>query len=454
MIPFTGNASLRNDGPAPIELDGYFLTSATDDVLDLDGWGPLADSGATGWTATTSTVGNRLGEVNLFGSLTIDSEEAVSIGAPYSLFEPADFGVVEPGLGTLGLSYTLANDPASFLGDVEFSSRNTVVLLVDAETGESSLVNQSNFDIEIDSYLITSNASALDPSGWNPLGSSDNAWTSAPGASNRVAEGNLFGATSLAANGGSLPVGNLVNAGLLDDESELRLDFTIASTDISVEGGILFAGGSAPPSVCGDFDSDGDVDAADRTTLTTGWTGALAEGGTATFADGDCDGDGDIDAADLTGVIGNWTGALAGNLTDGADADLIYDPTTGNVTLDASDTAAGQIISFVIGTDQNDLRTSEADLPFIDAGTNTDNTTFQIGQTDPLNQGAGPLVDIGNILPTGMDLAALSNYLTIAEYASELGSGGTLDLRVVPEPSSLVLGLFGLLGLATRRRRN
>ena len=152
-------------------------------------------------------------------------------------------------------------------------------------------------------------------------------------------------------------------------------------------------------------------------------------------------------------MIGNWTGAQAGNLTDGADADLVYDPATGNVTIDASDTAAGQIISFVIGTDQNNMDTSATVVPFIDAGTNTDNTPFQIGQTDPLNQGAGPLVDIGNVLPTGMDLTALSEYLTIAEYASELGAGGTLDLRVIPEPSGLVLALFGLFSLAARRRR-
>ena len=203
---------------------------------------------------------------------------------------------------------------------------------------------------------------------------------------------------------------------------------------------------------CGDFDSDGDVDSADRTIQTTGWTGALMEGGTATFADGDCDGDGDVDTADQTGLIGHWTGALmAGNLVVGDDADLVYDPVTGNVTIDASETASGKVISFVIGTDQNDMDTSATKTPFIDVGTNTDNTPFQIGQTDPLNQGAGPLVDLGNILPTGMDKDTLFEYLTIAEYASELGAGGTLDL-VIPEPSGLALALFGTFGLTLRRR--
>ena len=205
--------------------------------------------------------------------------------------------------------------------------------------------------------------------------------------------------------------------------------------------------------VCGDFDLDGDVDAADRTIQTVGWTGAIQDGGTATFAAGDCDGDGDVDTADQTGLIGNWTGAMAGNLEDGDDADLVYDPTTGNVTIDASDTDTGLLISFVVGTDQNNMDTTESELPFIDVGTNTDNQPFQIGQTDPLNQGAGPSVDLGNILPTGMDLNALSDYLTIAEYASALGSGGTLDLRVVPEPSTLVLLLAGALLLLRTRKQ-
>ena len=131
---------------------------------------------------------------------------------------------------------------------------------------------------------------------------------------------------------------------------------------------------------CGDFDVDGDVDSADRTAQILNWTGAgVANEFNLTFDEGDCDGDGDIDAADQLGLVQNWTGAFAGNLTDGDDADLIYDPSNGNVTIDASDTAASQ-------------------------------------------------------------------------YASELGVGGTLDLRVVPEPSAVLLAFLGLLGLCSFRR--
>ena len=85
------------------------------------------------------------------------------------------------------------------------------------------------------------------------------------------------------------------------------LSWNLVYSDTDVK--LLVEGGSAP--VCGDFDGDGDVDSADRTNQTTGWTGALDDGsGTATFANGDCDGDGDVDSADVTGLVTNWTGAI------------------------------------------------------------------------------------------------------------------------------------------------
>ena len=162
----------------------------------------------------------------------------------------------------------------------------------------------------------------------------------------------------------------------------------------------------------------GDVDSADRTIQTQNWTGALPDGeGDKTFAEGDCDGDGDVDTADQTGLIQNWTGAIApaGNIGQnpagsGPDADLIYDPADGNVKIDASDTDSKMFISFVLGAadgmrPENLVESAPGNAgPFFDVGTNTDAKTFQIGQTDPLNQGAGPVIDLGNIFPTGMQM--------------------------------------------------
>ena len=168
---------------------------------------------------------------------------------------------------------------------------------------------------------------------------------------------------------------------LLDDVCLCDLNLAgeyaiVRNGDVIAEGRTRVRLTTDPP--CGDYDDDGDVDTADRTTQQQNWTGAGLPGDfDKTFSQGDCDADGDVDTADQNAMILNWTGALqAGNLEDGANADLVYDPATGNVTLDASDTSSQQFISFVFSTDQNDMRhenlTTSADGsagPFIDVGT-------------------------------------------------------------------------------------
>ena len=115
-------------------------------------------------------------------------------------------------------------------------------------------------------------------------------------------------------------------------------------------------------------------------------------------------------------------------------AQLNYNCQTGNVSLDASNTTSGLLFSFGVGTDQNNFRpenlTNSADGsvgPFVDVGTNTDATTFQIGQTDPLNVGSGPIIDLGAIFP--VEIADVGEYLNLAEYSDGLGSGGLFEIN-------------------------
>jgi hypothetical protein len=267
--PFTGTATLRNDGPATVNLDGYYLTSGSTPVFNTAMWNSLQDQSKSGWQEASSPAGNRMGEVNLFESIAIPAGGELPIGQPYTPVAPAEFGQREPGLGTMNFSYTLDGETAAHRGDVEFSSRNTVVLVIEPQTGAASLVNQSSYDIEIDGYLVTSKANALNTSGWAPLSQSDPDWTSSIGAANRIAEGNLLDATPLAANGGSVDLGTPIDPALLVDEGDLSLEFSVAGLSRFV-GGVLFEP-LAVSSIPGDFNRDGSVSAADFTV----WRDAL-----------------------------------------------------------------------------------------------------------------------------------------------------------------------------------
>ncbi|MEQ8849731.1 hypothetical protein [Botrimarina sp.] len=255
--PRTGTASIRNDSQAPLEIDGYLLRAGSP-VFDSAGWNSFEEQGISGWVDGPSAA-NRLGDTNLFGSLSIDPGQSLPIGAPYAPFTPTEIGQPEP---TFNFSYNVPG-VGSFDGDVEFSLQNTLVLVVNPATGAATLENQSAFDIDIDSYLIRSEAGVLSTAGWSPLASSVGGWTAAAGASNRLAEGNLFGSTFLAADGGSLSLGSPIDFNMLEDESDLSLEFRVPGLG-TLAGGVLFT--SAPVvDLPGDYNGDGQVNAADYT---------------------------------------------------------------------------------------------------------------------------------------------------------------------------------------------
>jgi len=212
----------------------------------------------------------------------------------------------------------------------------------------------------------------------------------------------------------------------------------------------------------GTFDVPGDVDNADIGKVRGSFTGS---GGTGkTYFDGDMDFDGDVDNADIGFVEGAYTGSItpaAGNIGDESDiADLIYDPDTGNVKIDASEAAAGIVISFQLeNTDGSFLPGNYIGPDGIGWTVGFENVSeFVIANTDALNIGFGGIHDFGNILPAGMTLEELQAYLLTAVYTGGRidgqGSGQQiLDLTLIPEPTTLGLLVLGGLGLLARRRR-
>lgn len=170
--------------------------------------------------------------------------------------------------------------------------------------------------------------------------------------------------------------------------------------------------------VSGDFNSDLNVDADDLTAAAAGFGGAGVAG--KWYANGDMDSDGDVDNADLGAVIGAFTPNSASATT----AELIYNPTTGNVKLDASDAAGSMIVSFQLENgDASFVPGSYASPDAAFGGAYEDVTANVIGDSDLTLTGFSGVADLGNVFPTDLDLAGLEAYLITAVYTGTEGTG-------------------------------
>ena len=159
-------------------------------------------------------------------------------------------------------------------------------------------------------------------------------------------------------------------------------------------------------------------------------------------------------------VLAAATSALAaGQPDDTGEANLIYDPISGNVKFDPAQAPGGIITNFVLKDTEGGFNApGVATFPFVSIFV-TDLVT-EISQTDGTATGFSVTHDMGNIFPTGIPSAgAVAAFLDTATYVGQLGTGvhefdivtrGSDD-PPVPEPAGL--GLIGLALLAVRRRR-
>lgn len=175
--------------------------------------------------------------------------------------------------------------------------------------------------------------------------------------------------------------------------------------------------------------------------------------------------------ASLIGRATNPTGLAVAEAGDPANPDLIYDYETGEVLLDLD--GAPAFLGYVLNTDQGFIASNHT--PFLN-GTLT-SLWFELAEGSPYLPGSSPPPNIrpfpksiGFVFPTGMNQAALSDFITGNQVAVGISmptrSFDLIALNVpppppviepaVPEPSTYAMAASALVGLgllAHHRRR-
>ena len=161
-------ASLNNPGGAVISIDGYRIESALGSINPTP-WSSFEDLGLDGGTwleAGGGGTANQLAELNPDTSAALAGFSTQPIG-----------GVFQPNFVTFGeetedLVFTYTTPSGETLeGSVDYVGRkqhNNLVLVVDPNTGDGRLRNESGVAVSIEGYTILSGSGGLLDS-WNSL---------------------------------------------------------------------------------------------------------------------------------------------------------------------------------------------------------------------------------------------------------------------------------------------
>lgn len=253
--------SFVNNSLLPGHVALYEISSELG-VIDPAGWSPFSDADSTWRVLGTPTV-NELTEIKETGALQVNQAAAVSLGLPYDP-DPAKlaagFGVdvedvqvqiYDPVLDVLSTPEVV------YIGEKIY---NSLVVNIDALTGEATIENESPFSVGLTGYTIGSQTGELNPS-WPGLRTADPGnWSQAGLSSTQFAsELNQNGQTAalLLSAGASVSLGALYTGN--GDSQDLTFDFILQDDEFSTSSVVKYSN----VGFAGDADNDGDVDGAD-----------------------------------------------------------------------------------------------------------------------------------------------------------------------------------------------
>lgn len=257
----TNSVSITNPASVPIEIDGFTITSSIG-AINAANFAGLGE----GWS-TASVSANRITQLRETGTSAFTENSPISVGAIFNPPTPSEFGVGSP-LGGFTFLYTQPGYN-QVLGDVRYEGdmrENNLVLTID-ENGMATIQNESYLSVAIEGYTITSNDGLLDIVNWTSLDQQDaenGSWVESITSNGyRVTELMIDGVTDFTPLKG-FSLGKLYDetgAGSIED---LTFQFLIAGQTTPFTGVVVF--GDLPDlssATDGDFDGDGNVDAAD-----------------------------------------------------------------------------------------------------------------------------------------------------------------------------------------------
>ncbi len=290
----TGNVSISNPGTqTSIDFDAYSIRSNNGSLVPA-AWQTLqAAAPPTGSWFAANPQSTGISELNVGGSSSVGAGQSFNLGnGVFNPPTPSAFGVDNE-----DLRFQIGRVNGELIEAAvvyEGMPNNTLVLNVNPSTGAAQLLNPTAYDVAIDSYVITSRTGSLNFANGSPLTTwrslqdsqiAGNDWFEANVNSFQLSELQALDTTDLDSNFATLlDIGTPFNSGGTRD---LVFRFALAGESFFRTGTVVYSDlVTGPPSLVGDYNGDGFVDAADYTV----WRDTLGQSGMNLAADGNNDG--------------------------------------------------------------------------------------------------------------------------------------------------------------------